>query len=43
VVIVNDICSSDEEAHELEQLFRRNQVSASHSRNVLKDGAAYRG
>jgi hypothetical protein len=43
VAIVNDICSNDEEAHELEQLFRRNQVSANHIMDVLEDWVAYRG
>jgi hypothetical protein len=36
-MIVNDICSSDEEAHELENLFRRNRVSLNHVLDVLED------
>jgi hypothetical protein len=34
---VNDICSSEEEAHALERLFEQNQVAAVHVMDVLDD------
>jgi hypothetical protein len=42
LLICNDVCFSDEEAHELETLFRRNHVSAVHIMDVLEDWVAYR-
>ncbi len=34
---VNDICSTEAEARELEQLFRRNNISLCHVMDVLQD------
>jgi len=34
---VNDICSSEEQARQLEDLFRRNGVSPGHVTDVLED------
>ena|GEM_PF-2107190 len=39
---VNDICSTEKDARALEALFRRNQVSLCHVRDVLEDWAAGR-
>ncbi|MDR3314489.1 MAG: DUF6514 family protein [Oscillospiraceae bacterium] len=40
--IVNDICSTEADARELEQLFRRNDVALCHVVDVLEDWVAGR-
>jgi hypothetical protein len=40
--IVNDICSTEEEARALEQLFRRNNIALCHVVEVLEDWVASR-
>lgn len=42
VCAVNDVCAHEEEARELEGLFRRNQISPAHILDVLEDWIAYR-
>ena len=41
VYSVNDICSREQDARELEELFRRNRVSPRHIIDVLEDWVTY--
>ena len=41
VCSVNDICSREQDARDLEELFRRNRISPAHILDVLEDWVAY--